>query len=668
MMLFKLSIRNIKKSIKDYAIYFFTLVLGVAIFYVFNSLDGQTAFLHFNETTSELINMIIETLGVVSVFVSIVLGFLIIYANNFLIKRRKKEFGIYLTLGMGKKQISKILTFETILIGILSLGVGLVLGVFASQFMSLIVAKLFEVNMTNFIFVFSFKALIKTIVYFGISYILVMLFNTVSISRCKLIDLLKAKNKCEKQTIKKPFISVILFIVSIIVLGVAYYLVTGDIYSFSITKLISAIILGLIGTYLFFFSLSGFIIKLVQHNKKLYYKDLNIFVLRQIDSKINTTVVSVSVICIMLFLTIGALSSALSINRATNEMLKTNNPVDLNFVVFSDENIIDILNKGKFDFDKNFKEYVSVKMYDSTIKIIDIYKNNITAFNKKFPGLSTESTLDIIGEKDYNNIAAIYGLEKVNLKENQYAVLLDTKELKSSVNEGLKNNNILNMNGKELTPVSPTCINGFVSMSDAGYGPGVIILEDEVVSSLTSQESLIAGNYHSSNKDEDEIENKKVLKNLEDAIALSGASTGYFYTSKIDVYLSSVGLKALVTFISLYLGIVFLISASAILALKELSESSDNKERYTMLRRLGADEKIIDKSLFSQSAIFFFLPLLLAIVHSIFGIWFMSLILTGLIDNNILYSIICTSVIIILIYGGYFLITYFSSRNIIKEK
>ena len=155
MMLFKLSLKNIRKSFKDYAIYFFTIILGVAIFYMFNSIDSQEARLAMNSSSREIIKLLINLLSGVSVFISVILGFLIIYANNFLIKRRKKEFGTYMLLGMGKRQVSKILVIETILIGIISLGVGLLIGVFASQFMSVLVAKMFEVNMTKFEFVFS---------------------------------------------------------------------------------------------------------------------------------------------------------------------------------------------------------------------------------------------------------------------------------------------------------------------------------------------------------------------------------------------------------------------------------------------------------------------------------------------------------------------------------
>ena len=213
-MLFKLSLKNMKKSFKDYAIYFLTLVLGVAIFYMFNSLDSQQAMIKVSQSTRDLIELMISMLGMVSVFIAIVLGFLIVYANNFLINRRKREFGIYMTLGMGKRQISKIILIETILVGIISLIVGIFIGVFASQFMSILVAKLFESDMEEFTFVFSKDACIKTCIYFAVMYIAVMIFNTLTISRYKLINLLTAGRKNEKVKIKNPIISILVFIIA----------------------------------------------------------------------------------------------------------------------------------------------------------------------------------------------------------------------------------------------------------------------------------------------------------------------------------------------------------------------------------------------------------------------------------------------------------------------
>lgn len=223
MMLFKLSIKNIARSIKDYAIYFFTLILGVGIFYIFNAIESQTVMMNVSSSTYEIIDLMNNMLSGVSVFVAFVLGFLIIYANRFLMKRRNKEFGIYLTLGMSKRKISLILFFETLIIGCISLVVGLVLGTLLSQVMSLFVANMFEAKMTEFTFVFSKSAFIKTLVYFGVMYILVMIFNTYNVSRCKLIDLFNASKKSEKIKLKNPWLCVIVFIISLWALGYAYW-------------------------------------------------------------------------------------------------------------------------------------------------------------------------------------------------------------------------------------------------------------------------------------------------------------------------------------------------------------------------------------------------------------------------------------------------------------
>ena len=260
MMLFKLSFQNIRKSFKDYAIYFFTLILGVAIFYVFNSLESQTILLNVSSRTHELIDLMMSVLSGVSVFVAFVLGFLIVYASRFLMKRRQMEFGIYMTLGMGKGSISKILVLETFLIGILSLIIGLFVGIFLSQASSVLVANMFEADMTKFTFVFSSRAMIKTILYFGIMYLFVMIFNTFSVSHCKLIDLLHASKKSESVRLKNPILCVLFFLIGVVSLSYAYYLVTAGVSEMhDFKEIFIPILLGVVSTFLIIWSLSGVI-------------------------------------------------------------------------------------------------------------------------------------------------------------------------------------------------------------------------------------------------------------------------------------------------------------------------------------------------------------------------------------------------------------------------
>ena len=267
-MLFKLSIKNIKKSIKDYAIYFFTLILGVAIFYVFNAIDSQTAMLNISERINEILKLLANLLSGVSIFVSFILAFLIIYASRFLMRRRNKEFGIYLTLGMSKRKISLILFFETLLIGILSLTVGIGIGFLLSQVMSMLVANMFEANLTKFTFVFSKSACIKTLIYFGIMYFIVMIFNTINISKCKLIDLIYSSKKSEQVKLKNPIICTVVFIIAVITLGYAYYI--ASIYMNTNFSILVLIAMGAISTFFIFWSLSGLMLKMVKKNKKFY--------------------------------------------------------------------------------------------------------------------------------------------------------------------------------------------------------------------------------------------------------------------------------------------------------------------------------------------------------------------------------------------------------------
>ena len=366
-MLFKLSIKNIQKSIKDYAIYFLTLVLGVAIFYVFNSIESQTVMMKVSSNTLEIINIMNQLLSSVSVFISFILGFLIIYASRFLIKRRNKEFGIYLTLGMSKRKISLILFFETLIIGILSLGVGLLIGFFLSELMSLLVANLFEADMTNFRFIFSSSAALKCLIYFGIMYLIVMIFNTISVSKCKLIDLINSSKKTEKIKLKNPILCVIIFIIACVMLIYSYYSVTHNFNSIGDSnKIYVSIILGALSTFLIFWSLSGLILKIVMNMKGLYYKGLNSFTLRQVSSKINNTVFSSTIICLMLFITICFLSSCLSLKNSLTGNIDKLSPVEVEFT------------KLRNIKDENLKDYnlEDKALLDTKVSIKETLKNN----------------------------------------------------------------------------------------------------------------------------------------------------------------------------------------------------------------------------------------------------------------------------------------------------
>lgn len=695
-MLFKLSFRNMKKSFKDYAIYFLTLVLGVAIFYMFNSLDSQQAMLQVSESQKQIITLMIGMLGIVSVFVAVVLGLLIVYANNFLINRRKKEFGIYMTLGMGKRQISKIILLETILIGILSLVAGIVIGVFASQFMSILVGKMFEADMSSFRFVFSQDACIKTCICFAVVYVAVMIFNTFTISRYKLINLLTAIKKNEEVKIKNPVISILIFMIAVVVLGYAYWLVTGGIDKLnSMDKLIWPILMGIGSTIAIFWSLSGFVLKLVQAKKSTYLKGTNMFVLRQLNNKINTTVISMSVICLMLFMTISVLSASLSLNDKVQKELVRLTPIDLN--LYKDANLPEsyktysgktakysetrredskitveetLINNG---FDMNLlKDVVNIPIYEiGDMRWKNFFGNMFQEIKQEFSMLSYETKEEIIKISDYNKIAKLYGISQFELADNEYMVLCNYNNMATIRNRVLQKGNTLTIAGKQYIPKYEECQDGFIDMSASSVNTGILLVPD---SCNLGQEQIgkyfMAANYNVNTENEKkEIEkifaeeSSSLLQNFKkNDIEIDGVT-------KITIIESSKGLTASIVFIAIYLGIVFLIASSAILALKQLTESSDNKQRYLILRKIGCDEKMINKALFRQIGIVFMLPLVLAIIHSIFGIQFALSTMTAITSTDeLIPSIIATVCIMGAVYGLYFLATYLGSKNIIKEE
>ena len=660
-MLFKLSLKNIKKSFKDYAIYFLTLVLGVAIFYVFNAMDSQQAMLELNDAEKEIIGLMNEFLGGVSIFVAIVLGFLIIYASRFLIKRRKKEFGIYLTLGMGKRDVSKILLMETFIIGIISLVAGLIIGIIASQFMSIVVANLFEADMSEFTFVFSKAAAIKTIFYYVIIYLIVMIFNVFAVTKYKLIDLLNASKKGEKIKVRSLGLSVVIFLIAVVILGIAYYFATQRLDSLDLFG--TSIILGIIGTFLLFFGISGFILKLVQSNKKLYLKNLNIFILRQINSKVNTTVFSMSIICLLLFFTITIFSSAWSINMSLKNDLRYGTPADVLVYTYSDaegKTAKNILTKVGYNLD-NFAEYTESYTYGfDTVTVGSLLTPILNDVQKDYPNLLVDNYLPVMTISDYNKIASFYGNQTYTLNEDEFILVADYEQMLQYENKALAKGVTIQIGDKTLHNKYKECVEGLLQMSGNKSNTGIVVVPDNIDISL----SEITKNFLAANFKGDKDEANSELMSYMDEINGEGAVAD----TKIDIYTASAGLRAIMIFIGLYLGIIFLISSAAILALKELSDSSDNKEKYGMLRRIGVDDRKLNKALFIQIGIFFMLPLLVAIIHSVFGIMSASKIMESMSVTTNISSIAMTALLIIAIYGGYFIVTYFTSKRIINEK
>ena len=722
-MLFKLSFRNITRSIKDYAIYFFTLVLGVTLFYVFNSVGSQAAVLELNNSRKLIVDLLAKILSGMSVLVVFILGALIIYASRFLIKRRNKEFAIYLTLGMSKRKISRLLFFETLMIGVISLGVGLLLGISVSQLISVLIAKLFETNMDKFTFVFSEKAFFDTILYFGLIYLIVIFFNTVIVGRLKIIELLQGSKKSEKAFLKNPLLRAIVFVVSASVLGYAYWWVNNDKVSLMdrVYNLLWPVIAGVVSTFLIFWSLSGLIMEIVTRSKKFYFKGLNSFVFRQISSKVNTAVVSMSLISLLLFLTISILSLCFSINESMKKELAYNTPVDAMteltdyLAVYGSNSSVGYLSHMSKDQEKaalaTSQDYMKKSLYQNMIDRspdlakdikdhleLNVYADSSFTYGQILPsGVMTgiveasisKATVPLVRVSDYNKLAKFYHRDEIHLKDDQYQFLADYKTMAEILDKALTANTQIKYHNFTLNPVAKKHQEGFITSSGFKSNIGILIVPDNVITDqpIGTQALLMNYNLNSSRTaeqiDEDlrkafdlgdlsvevttsEEEAQKAVSSDRKADRPSGVAI-YFYT-KLLVKAASVGMQAIATFGGFYVGIIFLISSSPILALKQLSESSDNTEKYAALRRLGASNKMLNRALFVQIAIFFIAPLLIGIIHSIFGIMFASSIIEIFGSSGLLASIPMTVSMIVLIYGGYFLLTYISSKRIISEK
>lgn len=664
-MIFKLAFRNMKKSMSDYAVYFVTLIIGISVFYVFNAISDQTVVTKIFTNDYDILDLMKSTLSVASVIVSVALAFLIVYASSFLMKRRKKEFGIYMLLGMGKKKIAGVLMAETVIIGVLSLLIGMGAGIILSQGMSLLVAKLFEADMSQFTFDVSGEALGKTVIYFLIMYALVLLLDIFVVGKSQLISLLNAEKKSEKNIAKNPWVCLVVFIAAAVVLSHAYWMVTAN--AGKLTKesqILFQIIKGIIATFLIFWSLSGLLIFLSKIRKKSYLRGINAFTTKEISSRVNTNVFAGSIICLLLFITICIFSTSFSINKSMNDNLRTLVPVDVNLNYCYDQGL-------PFDSEK---EFMTEKLQAEGIDI-DLFKNSVEFTGYEYYNWDEKeevsngdsrnvfaNTGKIIKLSDYNKMAEIYGLKKQTLAEDEYLVISNYDSTAKLYNEHfLKKGHVIRLGGKEYHPRYKECQDGFLDMSSNPSEIGFTVMPDDIPAdeNLHPDRIYYIANYDTNKKSVEEmdrlLDNEKIMEK------------GIYSSTRTEIYQRSIGLTALIVFLGLYLGIIFVLASFALLSLKELSQAADSREKYRILRRIGVDERMIYRSLFRQNLIFFSTPLLLAIIHSIFGIQVCIYIMEVFGKTGLLFSIIATSVVLLAIYAIYFTITYRCSRRIINE-
>ena len=611
----KLALRNVRQSFRDYGVYLLTLTFGVALFYTFNSLDGQGVMVYLAQNQNPMVAVIQSCMDIFSVFVVVVLACLILYANHFLLRRRKRELGTYLLLGLSQGQVSRLLFLETGVIGLISLALGLVLGVLASQGLSALTMSMFSLRVEEFGLAFSSRAVVRTVVYFGLIFLLVMVFSGLQVSRAKLLDLMQGERRNEELRLRPLWVSVIQFAVGVACLLVAYaiLLIFGMAYAVILPVLcIPMLGLGTLGTLLIFKSLSGFVLRLVQRRPRLYFKNLNMFTLRQWISKVHSTYLAQTVICILLLLAMGITASSVGLNNTIESMTGYQAPFD---ITVQNQNAD---SQGTVDFPALLAEHGVAEQ--------ELSWQQDTIF--------------------YYNDPSVTGIEDASAAIR----LSDCQALLARSGQAAYRGPVPG----HLTGVEDRLTTG-------GLGLSCVVIPDEMASELEVRRQVWSADYAG---DAEETE-KRVQAAL---TAYQMENSWLRVESRLNLYQETMGSKILALFLGLYLGFTFLLAAAAVLALQQLSQAADNSGRYAILLRLGAEEKLVARSAVEQVALAFLLPLGLALVHTVVGMKAANDLIAQAAKVDSVQSALVTALMLVVVYGGYFLATALACRHLAVEK
>lgn len=682
-MLLKLAVRNMRRSLRDYAIYFVTLLIAVTVFYAFNSVGDQQV-MH-DIAASNNANVIEFTgymMNIFSVIVALVLGFLVIYANQLLINRRKREFGIYLVLGMKPGQVSRILLYETIFIGLGSLVLGLALGVLISQLLSFATAALFGIAMPQYQFSFSPIACIATLACFAAIYIVVAIFNVITVRRCKLIDLIGAKTKRQKIIVRNPWVCLALFIVSLVLIGLAYWQldVNGMTLLFD-AEFQRATVLMLVGSLLFFFSLSGFAIAVLTRLRGVYFKRLRPFTTRQVASKFNTSFVSIWVVCVLLFFAITTFATGLGLIDAFTGDIDEANPYDASIIAYGEEVVYENGKGTKKPVDADISQtgaYLQqhVANWDTLVAAssqLDFYGLPDMTYGELMDAVDTHLAdamssssmlnqgVQVVGLTQFNDALGLSDKQPVTLSSGEYLVTNNMSASQDVANAVVAQHMPLPTPAGDLMPanrVEKVQLNDFDMLSNAL----TMVVPDDVVATLAQTETpntvYVNVMYAPRSNAED------VFIDILDDVDAPGVST---VITREQMVGQTSGLRVMITYLAVYIGLVLLITTAAVLAIQLLSLTIDSLDRYRLLSKLGCDTRMLTRSLFEQVVIYFVAPLALAVCHSACAISVLSESLFAALGRDLFPSIVMAACLVVAIYGGYMLITYLTSRASVKQ-
>lgn len=726
----KLALRNIRRSVRDYAIYFITLLFGVAVFYAFNSIGSQQVLFDLENTASGAqFETTTQLLGMFSVVVACVLGFLILYANQFLIRRRKREFGTYLVLGMTPGHVSRIVLCETVLVGLISLAAGLVFGVLLSQGLSFLTAALFGTTMTNYQFVFSSDAFMTTLGCFAAIYVVVALFNTLTVSRCKLIDLLRADAKNERGGVRNPWVCLLVFVASLAVLAFAYQqLIESGLVMLDDPRFAYATVAMLVGTLMFFWSLAGFAIAVLTRLRGVYLRGLTAFTVRQVASKVNTAFLSLWAVCVLLFFSITVFSSGMGMVDVFVGGTERANPYSASLtsavwygpdgsVASSSDDPHDRIKEMAAGAPERLAQAeaygwdmaaalrdAAPEQWDATVAassqittfalpnltyspLIDAAEAGAGGADLRVNDLGKvrEASVGVISLSDFNGARVLQGLAPVELAEGTCGLASNIEMVAPLAAATVKAEPTIEAAGRALTVTGPVYDTQLEDNAMSAVAM-TLIVPDAVIDDLWA-EGLIPEtqtlNIQYADNGLTDAQNDEALSAI--VAALQPRDLGGFEKGPArsqDAWASllwpvtriitadamvaqSGGLRLMITYLALYIGFVFLVSTAAILAIQQLSQASDSSPRYRTLWKLGCDQRMINRSLLTQVLVYFLVPLGLAMCHSICAVSVLSDSLFDAIGTSTFGPIMMAASLVLVVYGGYLLMTYLASRSIV---
>lgn len=701
-MLARLALGNIRKSLRDFGIYFLTVVLGVAVFYAFNSVSQQPSVLAMSDTQEGIFELLGTVIGGVSVFIAFVLVFLVVYANRFLMRRRKREFGIYLMLGMFTGDVVKIVAIESLLVGAVSLAVGLALGIALSQGLLYATSLMFSADIASsggFAFLFSADALAYTLAVFAAIFLVAAVVNAREVSKSRLIGLMRAGSVNQDVKLKSLPASLAVFVVAVALIAASYRLLLDNGLLDLSPQFAAATLLVCVGTVLFFWSLSGFLLRVVQMAKPLYYRGLNMFALRQINAKVNTTFATLSVVCLTLFLALTSVCGGIGIRNAVEGNLAQSTAysasVRTTFFLMTSDGLTaaDLGPYGDFadalGFDMREGLQLSMQsvgcddaaaLVDDAAQVdflIDDAADPLTfgrieeASGVRLSEVSGNASINVnyaatpvplLRASQVNDALALAGKDPVELGEGECAVLVDSDLTRGFFEKVAESGVTLQIGSRSLSVAR--CIGQCIETTSFPSNTGAIVVPDDAVPAGASIMASVLDVQCSSDEAERAfVEACEAVEASEDPQTWPITMT----QGRLDVVEQSVSLSTIIAYLAIYLGFVLTVACAAILAIQQLSEASDNARRYGLLRKLGAPAGMVDRALLVQVGVYFVFPLLLAVAHSICAMQVVTDVVSvfGALDIGLMVAM-CAGAFVA-VYGVYFLVTFLAARRLVRE-